>query len=179
MAKEAIKKFRGLRGVLDASFVELQQLKGIGPLNAFGIKLFQAVAEHYAKKKIPKKISLTSPEAVVKYLQEKFGREKKEHFFILSLDTRNNLIKEHTISVGTLNANLVHPREVFKEAIDARAVSVIVAHNHPSGDQEPSEDDLIITKRLVQAGKIVGIDVADHIIVSKTGFFSFLEKKLI
>ncbi len=179
MAKEAIKKFGGLAGVLDASLEELQQIKGIGPFNAFGVKLFQAVSERYAKEKILKKVLLNSPQAVVKYLREKFGREKKEHFVILSLDSRNNLIRENTISVGTLNANLVHPREVFKEAIDARAASIIVAHNHPSGDPEPSEDDLTITKRLIEAGKIMGIDVLDHIIITKTKVFSFKENKLI
>lgn len=179
MAKEVIKKFGGLRGALDASFEELQQIKRIGPLNAFGVKLFQAIAERYAKEKVPKKISLTCPEAVTLYLRKKIGGMKKEHFFILSMDTRNNWIKEKIISVGTLNANLVHPREVFKEAIDARAASVIVAHNHPSGDTEPSEDDLTITKRLAEAGKILGIEVADHIIVTKSGFFSFKEHKLI
>ena len=179
MAKEAIKKFKGLQGALDASFDELKQINGIGPSNAFGIKLFQAISERYAKEKIPKKILLNSPQAVVKYLREKLGREKKEHFVILSLDSRSNLIRENVISIGTLNANLVHPREVFKEAIDARAASVIVAHNHPSGDPEPSEDDLTITKRLIEAGKILGIEVVDHIIITKTGFMSFKEKNLI
>jgi len=83
------------------------------------------------------------------------------------------------VSIGTLNANLVHPREVFKEAIDSRAASVILVHNHPSGDPEPSEDDLEITKRIVEAGKIIGIDVLDHIIITKNKVFSFKEKKLI
>lgn len=172
MAKEAIKRFKGLQGALDASFDELRQIKGIGPSNAFGIKLFQAISEKYAKEKIPKKILLNSPQAVVKYLREKLGREKKEHFLILSLDSRSNLIRENVISIGTLNANLVHPREVFKEAIDARAASVILAHNHPSGDPEPSENDLEITKRLIEAGKILGIEVIDHIIISKNNFLS-------
>ncbi|MEW6407702.1 MAG: DNA repair protein RadC [Patescibacteria group bacterium] len=180
MAKEAIKKFKGLPGVLDASLEELQQIKRIEPLNAFGIKLFQAVAERYAKEKIPKKILLDSAEAVADYLRKKFGREKKEHFLIVSLDTRNNLIKISNVSIGTLNANLIHPREVFKEAIDARAASIIIAHNHPSGDPEPSADDLAITKRLVEAGKIMGIEVLDHIIIAKNKHpFSFKEKKLI
>lgn len=179
MAKEAIKKFKGLRAALDASLDELQQIKGIGSSNAFGIKLFQAISEKYAREKMPKKISLTSPQAVVNYLKEKIGREKKEHFIILSLDGRNNLIRENIVSVGTLNANLVHPREVFKEAIDARAVSIIIVHNHPSGDPEPSEDDLEITKRLVEAGKILGIEVVDHIIITKTGFISFKDKNLL
>jgi DNA repair protein RadC len=83
------------------------------------------------------------------------------------------------VSVGTLNANLVHPREVFKEAIQSLAAQIILAHNHPSGDPEPSEDDLEITKRLVEAGTILGIEVVDHIIITKTGFMSFKDKKLI
>jgi len=178
-AKQAIKKFDGLRNTLDALPEELQQIKGIGPSSIFGIKLFQAVSERYAKEKIPKKILLNSPQAVVKYLREKYGRKKKEHFVVLCLNTRNNLIRESIVSVGTLNANLVHPREVFKEAIDARAASVILAHNHPSGDPEPSEEDLTITKRLIEAGKIMGIDVLDHIIITKNKVFSFKEKGLI
>ena len=104
------------------------------------------------------------------YLKQKLGREKKEHFVILSLDTRNYLIRENIVSVGTLNANLVHPREVFKEAIDARATSVIVAHNHPPATPNHPEDDLIITKRLTEAGKILGIEIIDHIIIAKTDF---------
>jgi len=95
------------------------------------------------------------------------------------LDSRNNLIKDAIISVGTLNANLVHPREIFQEALKQNAASVILVHNHPSGDPEPSEDDLTITKRLTEAGKIMGIDVLDHIIITKTKVFSFKEKKLI
>jgi len=185
MAKEAIKMFGGLQGALDASFDELRRIKGIGRSNAFGIKLFQAVSERYAKEKVPKKVLLNSPQAIVNYLREKLGREKKEYFVILCLDSRNNLIKISNVSigalvsVGTVNANLVHPREVFKEAIDACAASVILVHNHPSGDPEPSEDDLAITKRLTEAGKIMGIDVLDHIIIAKTKVFSFKEKKLI
>ena len=104
---------------------------------------------------------------------------QKEHFIALYLNARNQLTHKETISVGTLNANLVHPREVFKEAVDNRAASIIIAHNHPSGDPEPSEDDLVLTKRLVEAGKIVGVDVVDHIIVTKDRFLSFKEQNLI
>ena len=179
MAKEAIKMFKGLRGVLDASLDELQKIRGIGPSNAFGIKLFQAISEKYAKEKIPKKIPLTSPQAVVNYLKEKIGREKKEHFMILSLDTGNNLIKMSDISVGTLNTNLADPREVFKEVIQNNAAAVIVAHNHPSGNSKPSDEDLLITKRLKGAGDILGIDLIDHIIVTKQTFFSFKERNLL
>jgi len=178
-AKQAIKKFDGLRNTLDALPEELQQIKGIGPSSIFGLKLFQAISERYAREKIPKKIPLTSPKAVADYLKQKLGREKKENFVILSLDSRNNLVKISNVSTGSLNVNIVHPREVFKEAIDAHAASVIIAHNHPSGDPEPSEDDLQITKRLVEAGKIMGIEVADHIIITKNGSLSLKEKKLI
>lgn len=178
MAKEAIKIFKGLRGALDASFTELGQIEGIGPSNAFGIKLFQAISERYAKEKIPKKIPLTSPRAVVNYLREKIGREKKEHFIILALDSRNYLISINDVSVGTLNANLVHPREVFGDAVRSNAASVIVAHNHPSGDTMPSKEDIKISKTLVVAGKIIGIDVLDHIIVSSSGSNSLKEMNL-
>ena len=157
IAKEAINKFGGLRGVLDASLDELQKIKGIGPSNAFGIKLFQSISEQYAKEKIPKKITLSTPYAVINYLQEKIGREKKEHFLLIALDTRNKLVKMSDISTGTLNSSLIHPREVFKEAIQANAAKVIVAHNHPGGDPEPSKDDLVVTKRLIEAGRIIDI----------------------
>ncbi|MCK4352152.1 hypothetical protein KAW65_01965 [candidate division WOR-3 bacterium] len=105
--------------------------------------------------------------------------KKKEHFLAVLMDTRNQCIGIPKISIGSLNANIVHPREVFKEAISSSAASCIFVHNHPSGDPEPSEDDLEITKRLVEAGKILGIEVTDHIIVAKNRFFSFKEKKLI
>ena len=179
MAKAAIKKFGGLRQVLEACPEELQQIKGIGPNNIFGIKLFQVLLERYRKEKIPRKISLNCPEEVVEYLKEKLGKEKKEHFLVLALDSRNNLIKITNVSVGILDANLVHPREVFKEAILAHAAQVILVHNHPSGDPQPSEEDLEITKRLIEAGKILGIEVVDHIVITKTGFFSFKERALI
>ena len=104
---------------------------------------------------------------------------KKEHFVTFFLDARNQEIKREIISIGSLNANLVHPREVFEPAIRHLAAQIIIAHNHPSGDTEPSEEDLGITKRLVEASKILGIDILDHVIVAKTGHFSFKEKKLL
>ena len=177
-AKQLIKKFKGLNGVLEASKEELRQIKGIGPSNILGIKIFQELLKKSLKEKIPKKITLGSPKEVVDYLREKIGKEKKEYFLILSLDARSNLINIKTISIGSLDANIVHPREVFKKAIECSAASVILVHNHPSGDPEPSEDDLEITKRLTEAGKILGIIILDHIIVTKNGFIDFKEEKL-
>lgn len=174
-AKEAIKKFNGLNGVLDASIVELQQVKGIGPSNALGIILFQTISEKYNKGKIEPKLSFNSPQSIFEYLREKIGKEKKEHFTILFFDTRNNLIVSD-ISIGTLNASLVHPREVFNQAILNHASHVVVAHNHPSGDPSPSEQDISTTNRLIQAGVILGITIIDHIIITNNSYYSFKEK---
>lgn len=171
IAKMAISKFKGLTGVLDASIDELQQVEGIGPSNAFGVKLFQAVAERYSKQKIDPRVLLDSPQLVFEYLKEKIGKEKKEHFALLCLDTHKKLIVDD-VSIGILNASLVHPREVFKKAILNNSAHVIVAHNHPSGDSKPSGDDLNTTNRLVESGKILGISVVDHIIVTNNGFTS-------
>ncbi|MBI2607591.1 MAG: DNA repair protein RadC [Candidatus Doudnabacteria bacterium] len=179
MAKELIKKFGGLREVLDASQQELSKTEGIGLMNSFGLKLFQSMAERYEREKIVQKIVLETPQKVAKYLQEKIGREEKEHFITLCLDTKNNLIKIIEISIGTLNESLVHPREIFKEAVVNHAAQVIVSHNHPSGDIQPSSQDLLVTKRLVEVGKILGIELLDHIIVSRSNFLSFREQNLI
>ncbi|QQS38822.1 DNA repair protein RadC [Candidatus Woesebacteria bacterium] len=177
-AKEAVKKFKGLLGVLDSSLEELQQIKGIGPSNAFGIKLFQAVSKRYTKEKLTPTTLLNSPQSIFEYLRERIGKEKKEHFSIMCLDTRSNLIIED-VSVGILNASLVHPREVFKKAILNNSSYVVLAHNHPSGDPTPSSDDIITTRRLVESGKILGITVVDHLIITKNEFVSLKEKGFI
>ena len=179
MAKEVIREFGGLRGVFDASYEELQKVKGVGPSNAFGLKLFQAVSERLAKEQIPEKILLNSSKAVADYLQKSIGLAKKEHFVMLSIDARNNLIKISDISVGSLNANVVHPREVFKEAIQASAAQIIIAHNHPSGNPQASPEDVALTRRLGEAAKIIGIELLDHIIVTRDKFSSLKEQKLI
>ena len=104
---------------------------------------------------------------------------KKEHLVALYLNAKNQLVHKETISMGTLNANLVHPREVFEPALKYSAAQIIAAHNHPSGDPKPSEDDLEVTKRLIEAGKMMGIELMDHVIVSKNSHFSFKEEKLL
>ena len=179
MAKAAVKEFGGLQGVLDASLDDLQRIKDIGRSNAFGIKLFQAVSERYAKEHIPQKITLDSSDAVARFLQESIGKKMKEYFVMFSLDVHNNLIKITNISMGSLDASIVHPREVFKEAIQCSAAQIIFAHNHPSGDPRPSTADLEITQRLIEAGKILGIKVLNHVIVTKSEYFSFKDKGLI
>jgi len=131
-----------------------------------------------------KKNPITNPKEIAKVLQnilisEPKSEQMKEHFWGVYLNTRNNIIKIELISLGILNANIVHPRETFAPALESRASSLIVSHNHPSGDTEPSEADLIITNRLGEAGKILGIELQDHIIITKEKFYSFKENKLI
>ncbi len=179
MAKDVVKKFNGLRGALDASIEELQNISGIGPYNAFGLKLFQEMSARLAREQIPEKITLDSSKAVANYLQKSIGSKKKEYFIMLSLDARNNLIKISNISVGSLNASIVHPREIFKEAIQSSAAHILIAHNHPSGDPEASPEDVALTRRLGEAAKIFDIDLLDHVIVTRDNFFSLKEQNLI
>jgi DNA repair protein RadC len=114
----------------------------------------------------------------VSLVKSRLKGKKKEHFLALLLDTRNQLIKVSEISIGSLDTSIVHPREVFKEAIAASAASVIFVHNHPSGDPEASEDDIKLTKRLAEAGEIMGIDVLDHIIIGDKQYLSLKREGL-
>ena len=179
MAKETIKEFGGLRGVFDVPVEELQKIKGIGPSNVFGLKLFQAVSVRLAKERVSERILLNSSNAAADYLQKSIGREQKEHFVALYLNSRNLLIYDETISIGIINANLVHPREVFKPAIQHLATQMIVGHNHPSGDPIASPEDVALTRRLAEAAKIIGIELLDHIVVTRDKFSSLKEQNLI
>jgi DNA repair protein RadC len=107
------------------------------------------------------------------YLVAELAERKKEYFVTLTVDGANNLIQKRVVTIGTTNQSLVHPREIFVDAITDRAAGIIVAHNHPSGISTPSKEDYEITDRLIKAAKIVGIDILDHIIISKSGYYSF------
>ena len=177
-SQRLLRTFGNIENISQASLEELSDVKGVGPAKASQIK----AAFELARRKEDhegKQISVKSHLDVIKLVKQKLKDKKKEHFLILCLDTRNNLIKISTVSTGTLDANLVHPREVFKEAIQSLAFSIILVHNHPSGSPEPSEADIDITKRIVETGKVVGIDVLDHIIVTENKSFSFKEKGLV
>lgn len=175
VAKDLMRKFRSLNVILDAPIEELIETKGVGPSNVFGLKLIQAVSEVYQERELEDSFKLDSPESIYNYLKEKIGKKSKEHFVILFFNTQSKLIADD-ISIGTLNASLVHPREVFEKAIRNNASHVIVAHNHPSGDHTPSQTDKDTTKRLVEAGKILGITLVDHMVVSKNGYVSLRDE---
>ncbi len=163
----------GLQNLPDCSLQQLQQQYGIGPARASQIL---ALFELY--KRIPltaqrKKISSAKDVAML-YLP-KTQPLQKEHFMAIYLDTKNNIIAEETISIGILNSSLVHPREVFHGAIKHLAHSIIIIHNHPSGEPEPSSEDIQITKILEKTGKLMGIPLLDHIILGKDSWWSWNE----
>lgn len=179
IAQELLVRFGNIKAISEATLEELSQIKGIGFAKAAQIKACFELGKRQELEPEMKNFDIQNPQDIVKAIQSSIKDKTKEHFKLILLNTRNKIIGISTVSIGTLNSNLVHPREVFKEAISHSAASVVFAHNHPSGDPEPSEDDLTITKRLTEAGKILGIEVIDHIIISKNGFFSFKEKGLI
>jgi len=176
IAQELLAKFGNIKAISQATLEELSQIKGIGLAKAAQIKACFELGKRQELELELEDIDIKNPQSIVKVIQAKIKDKAKEHFKLILLNTRNKIIGISNVSIGTLDSSLVHPREVFKEAIAHNAYSVILAHNHPSGDPEPSEDDIMITKRLKESGKILGIEVTDHIIISKNGFFSFKEK---
>mgnify|MGYP000374322035 CR=1 FL=1 len=179
LAQNLLAHFGNLHNIKNASIEELKKVRGIGFATACKLQAAFKLGEK-AELHLPKYgEKIGGPEDVFNLLKNEIGNKKKESFYILPLTTRNNLISVDKVSTGTLSTSLAHPREVFIPAIKNSASSVIIAHNHPSGDPQPSEDDLEITKRLVEAGKILGIDVVDHIIISKDNYFSFKDKRLV
>ena len=179
-SQKLISRFGGLKGVANASLEELTQTKGIGPAKAAQIKaaleLSKRLEADVGGK--PQQV-LKSPEDVAAVMRSKLKGKKKEHFWVICLDTRNRPINWKQVSVGSLDTSIVHPREVFREAISCSAASVIFVHNHPSGDPEPSKEDVELTKRLAKAGEITGIDVLDHIIVCDSSYLSLKANNLL
>jgi len=178
IAQELLVKFGNIKAISEATIEELSQIKGIGFAKAVQIKACFELGKRQDLEPELKDFDIKDPQSVIKAIRASIKDKAKEHFKLILLNTRNKIIGISTVSIGTLNTSIVHPREVFKEAIIHNAMSVVLAHNHPSGDPDPSEDDLTITRRLVEAGKILGVEVIDHIIISKNGFFSFKDKGL-
>lgn len=175
LAKKILNKFPK-NNLSHADFKELKNTFGLGKAKACEIMACFELGRRLLKDK-PHKL-LLSPSDVHREMKN-YRNHKQEHFVVFFLDSRSGEIESQVVSVGTLNASIVHPREVFEPAINCSAAQIIIAHNHPSGDSEPSEDDIAITKRLNEAGKILGIEIIDHVIVSRNEWASFKEKGLI
>src|SRR3989344_1935718 len=154
---------------------DLLKIKGIG--KAIASKIL-SVLELAKRVKDKKEIIIYSPKEIASELKN-IKNIKKEYFYLFCLDSRNKVIKKELVSVGTLNSSLVHPREVFEPAIRNLSAQLVIAHNHPSGDINPSEEDLNITAKLVKAGELLGINILDHIVIAKDNYFSFKENNLL
>ena len=163
----------GLDKLNSLSLNELTKIKGIGLAKASKIISAFELSKRVNSGRICEKV-VKNPSDIAKYYMEKLKDLKKEHFIAVFLDSKNKIIKDEVISIGTLNSSLVHPREVFKEAIKNSANSIILLHNHPSGSVEPSDEDYRVNKVLIETGNLVGIKVLDHLIVGNGNFVSLL-----
>ena len=178
-AQRLLSQFGSIKGIAGASVEELSQVKGIGLAKSAQIKAaFELANRLEGYSEAGEKPIVKTPEDVAGLVKVRLKGKKKEHVLALMLDTRSRLIKVAEISIGSLDGSIVHPREVFKEAISASAASVVFVHNHPSGDPTASEDDVRLTKRLAEAGDIMGIDVLDHIIIGDNKYSSLKREGL-
>lgn len=173
-----IVKFGSLDGLHEASLEDLQQVRGLGPAKACQLKACLELSKRFNKpiqidKSKKKNRRLASAKIVYEELRKKIGNLKKENFVVVSLDTRNRIIAVDTVFVGTLNSSLIHPREIFETAIRRHAAGIVVAHNHPSGDPEPSDEDIKVTRHLTEAGRMMGIELLDHLVIGRDKFFTF------
>jgi DNA repair protein RadC len=174
LSQGMLKRFGGLSGLAGAGIREIAGTRGIGPAKAVRIHSAFEIGRRVITR--PADTSrMDSPGAVWNLLLPRMAGLKQEEFRVLILNNKNGLLKNRTISVGTVSEALVHPREVFRDAIRESGAAVIIAHNHPTGELSPSREDIATTRRLVEAGTIVGIPVLDHVIITNVAYFSFKE----
>lgn len=171
MANRLIKEF-GLSGLFNCSIEELKKVKGIGESKAIQLLAISEIGKR--KNSLRSKVTIIkSARDVFNLFSEEVKGKNKEHFFCVLLDTKNKVIKIEEVSIGILDATIIHPREIFKEAIKSSASRIVLVHNHPSGDPTPSEEDLKITKKLIGAGELLGIEVLDHVIIGGDNYYSY------
>ncbi|HUP39233.1 MAG TPA: DNA repair protein RadC [Vicinamibacterales bacterium] len=175
MANDILETTGGLHGMPRASVDELRRLDGMGMAKAAQVLAAVELGRRTLLRCPPARHQFITPRDAAAYLLPQFGSRPVEQFGVMMLDTKHRLIRTSVISVGTLDSSPAHPREIFREAASACASAIVLFHNHPSGDPLPSRDDVELTKRLVQAGEIMGIDVIDHVILADTRYFSFRE----
>ncbi|MEH7379788.1 DNA repair protein RadC [Bacillus sp. JJ1533] len=176
LSNRLLHHFEGLRLLKDASVEEITSIKGIGKAKAVLIMAAIELGRRIGKLQYEDRYVIRSPEDGAKYVMEDMRFLTQEHFVCLYLNTKNQVIHRQTIFIGSLNASIVHPREVYKEAFRRSAASIICIHNHPSGDPAPSREDIEVTKRLVECGRIIGIELLDHLIIGEHKYVSLKEK---
>ena len=163
----------GILGIHQFNVERLKKIKGIGQVKAIQISCISELAKRLSK------ASYEEPKTIAQYYMEDLRHEKQEHMKLLMLNSKAKLLGETNISKGTVNASLITPRELFIEALQKNAVSIIILHNHPSGDPTPSREDMLTTKRILDAGALIGIDLLDHIIIGNNCYMSFREEGML
>lgn len=176
LSSRLIRTFEGLRLLKDASIEEITAIHGIGEAKAIQILAAIEIGRRINSLNNQDRYVIRSPEDCANYCMNEMRFLSQEHFVCLYLNTKNQVLHKQTIFIGSLNASIVHPREVYKEAFRRSAASIICLHNHPSGDPQPSREDIEVTKRLVECGKIIGIELLDHVIIGDQKFISLKEK---
>lgn len=176
LAQRLLTHFEGLLLLKDATVEELMAIKGIGQAKAVVILAALEIGNRIHQLKPAERYVIRSPEDGADYVMEEMRTLNQEHFVCLFLNTKNQVIHQQTIFIGSLNAAIVHPREIYREAVKRSAASIIVAHNHPSGDPAPSQEDINVTRRLVECGKMIGIELLDHLVIGDRKFVSLKEK---
>ncbi|RYL94681.1 DNA repair protein RadC [Sporolactobacillus sp. Y61] len=171
-----ISEFGGIENLQEASVEELGKIRGIGTAKAVQLLASFEIAKRLVRHRSDQRYTIRSPEDGAQFVMEEMRTLKQEHFVAVFLNTKNQVLHKSTIFIGSLNASIVHPREVFKEAVRRSAASMICFHNHPSGDPSPSREDVDVTKRLVSCGKMLGVDVLDHIVIGDRKYISLKQK---
>lgn len=176
LANRILHYFDGLRMLKDATIEEMTSIHGVGVAKASQLIAAFELGRRMVRLEYQNRYSIRNPEDCARYMMEEMRFLQQEHFVCLYLNTKNQVMHRQTVFIGSLNASIVHPREVFKEAFRRAAASIICLHNHPSGDPTPSREDIEVTKRLVECGKIIGIELLDHIIIGDHKFVSLKDK---
>lgn len=179
LAERLLARFGSLPNLATTSYEELLAVKGIGPAKATDILAAFELAKRLGESRMEFKGVVHTPQDAAQLVVRELSLADKEHFMIIMLNTKHRVIAKKVISIGHLHASLVHPREMFKEAIRRSSAAVILVHNHPSGDLTPSRDDITTTERLRDVGDLLGIDVLDHIIIGDNRYLSFREQGLL
>ncbi|PIE76925.1 MAG: hypothetical protein CSA13_02095 [Clostridiales bacterium] len=172
LAAELLNHSGGLKGLVGSEVEQLRKVKGIGQSKACQIMASIEIAKRVSGKGDGRLVKFSEPQDVYNYVIGELKFADREKFLVIGLNSKNVIIGRHLVSIGTLNQTLVHPREVFNWAIKINCASIVVVHNHPSGSVEPSPEDILLTERIIESGKILGIKVLDHIIVSNDNYYS-------
>lgn len=175
LANEILENAGGLHGIPRVGLDDLRRLGGVGDAKAAQVLAAIELGRRTLLRCPPARLQFVNPRDIAAYLLPQFGSRQVEQFGLVMLDTKHRLLRTAIISVGTLDSSHAHPREIFREAASASAAAIVLFHNHPSGDPTPSRDDVDLTRRLIQAGELMGIDVLDHVILADTRYFSFRE----